>query len=122
MAKVEKGDMRFTLLLLKTENKLTREIILKEGLTRAEAEQMQRQIISENKKAFEELTAEYRQVEEGVDSAEKRGALKAIQNKLAELKYPSATTSFAIQRDRVAERKAAAAELEASRNPRKAGA
>lgn len=108
MAKIEKGDMKFKLIYLQTENKITKEIVVKEGVSKAEAEAEQASIIKKNKAKFEELQNTYRETDEGIDSPEKRGRLKAIQNELKALMYPSKDSSFAIARDHDLERKIAA--------------
>lgn len=80
---------------------------IKGGLTYDAAEALQAKTIKENRAEFEKLTAELAEIEEAPDSAEKRGKIKKLTKALASLQYPQRHASFAIERDRVAEAKAA---------------
>ena len=83
------------------------EEIVKGGLSSDEAEKLQAKTVAENRKEFSALNEQLQTLDESIDSPEKRGQIKAVQNKLAKLKYPTKFSTFAIVRDLEAEAAAA---------------
>lgn len=107
MAKNIPQEKLFILSFVRVENRVMNEEIIKSGLTHREAETLKAEIIAKNTEDFKTLSAELRQLEEAIDSPEKRGKITAVKNKLNELQYPKAGCTFATVRDRAAEEAAA---------------
>lgn len=107
MAKIDPSEMKFQLLFIRREGNHSSEKLIKKDISHKEAEKLQAEIIAKNAAEYEKLTGERRELEESPDGPEKRGKIKALDNKLAELMHPSPTTTFAIRRDYEAEREAA---------------
>jgi hypothetical protein len=103
-------NMKFRVMFVTNRDGVTEDTEIGNNLSHADAEKLQADTVAKNRKEAEKLLAERQELEEGPDSAEKRGKIKAVENKLAKLAYPTKNSTFAIRRD-----------YESEANPPKAG-